>query len=28
VNLARQQFEVDAVNRDDAGIDFANAAQF
>jgi len=28
VNLARQQIEVDAVNRDDAGIDFANAAQF
>jgi hypothetical protein len=28
VNFARQQIEIDAVDRDDARIDFANAAQF
>jgi hypothetical protein len=28
VNFTGQQIEIDAVDRDDAGIDFANAAQF
>ena len=27
VNFTRKQIEVDAVDRDDAGIDFPNAAQ-
>jgi hypothetical protein len=28
VNFTRKQIEIDAVDRDDAGIDLANAAQF
>jgi hypothetical protein len=27
VNFTREQIEIDAVDRDDAGIDLANAAQ-
>jgi len=28
VNFTGEQIEIDAVDRDDAGIDLANAAQF